>query len=161
MYFHVLSLDFCFSWFKTLSSLPKQLDNSKSQSCAWVHAYAEPQHPITPQTQTQLTVPPRSNKLQGVDFKETDVQPSTEFVSLHHWKCTVSSRGELGVMGLQLHNTQCQLRVSLLSCVWGVKRSRGQQRRGSSSTLTQVTRALLEIGQWPVWEGFATTCPAP
>lgn len=82
-------------------------------------------------------------------------------VSPHHSECTILSRGELGggVMGLQLYNIQIQLHVSLLSCIWGVKKSRGQQRRDSSLNLTQVIWTLLKIGQWPVWEGFSTTCP--
>lgn len=79
-------------------------------------------------------------------------------VSLHHWKCTISSRvWRVGVLvGLQCRQSAApvfQLHLSLLSCIWGVKRSRGQQRNtGYLAFVEDWTKACVR--------GFSTTCPA-
>lgn len=87
-------------------------------------------------------------KLQCVTLKRQMCSHPSPGVSLHHSECTIPSRGGLGeVVGLRLHNAPCQLRVSLLSGICRVERSKGQRRRGVSLNQTPVIWALLKTGQ--------------
>lgn len=64
-------------------------------------------------------------------------------------------------MGLQCRQSAApvfQLHLSLLSCIWGVKRSRGQQRLPFKSNTGYL--AFVEDWTKACVRGFSTTCPA-
>lgn len=124
-----------------------------------------PPHSL-PHTNTHTTVRPSRNRLQCIHSGETDAKPSIVSCRPPSLKVYNPIKSGVGVWGggFITHGKSAvpvfQLHVLLLSCIWGVKRSRGQQRQDGSLNLTQVIGALLEIGEKACVRGFSTTSPA-